>query len=291
MTSARRHRRGLGVLRLLGDAARGWREHRTGLMAPGLAFYSLLSSAPLLLLAVGVARRMLRDDAVRARVLTGLDSVASGPAVDALTTFLRDARLDPGAWTAGVVGVLVLVYAASRLFVVLRGALHVVFELPPPETRREAWIDTLRHQGFAVAMVAAALALWFAGLLVSVGLEAAEAFLEERVHDVVRLAGVLSLAYSVALPTLACALVFRATPGLGVRGVDAWIGGLFTGVLLTAGQEALGVLVARWAIPDVFGAAGSLVLVLLWYQAMWALFLFGAEFTRALGASRSEAAS
>jgi len=86
---------------LLQEAVRGWREHRTGLMAPGLAFYTLLSSAPLLLLAVAVARRVFGGDHVRARLIEGLHALGAGAGADTIVELLAEAgseRCGAGRW-------------------------------------------------------------------------------------------------------------------------------------------------------------------------------------------------
>jgi len=159
-----------------------------------------------------------------------------------------------------------------------------VWERPPAETRRQALLDVLTHQGVAVAMVAGALALWFAGLVTALVLESAAAFVRERAPEALQGVTAIHRIVSYAFPALACALMYHAAPGARVRWPHACIGGAFAAVLIAGGQKLLGLLVARWALPGMFGAAGTLVLVLIWYQAVWALFLFGAEFTRALGA-------
>jgi len=264
------------------ETTRGWRDHRTGLMAPTLAFYTLLSMVPMLLLAAAALRPWLTRDEVRRGLLEGLRSISGDPAFEVFRGFLAEARPDPDRWTATAVGIVILVYAASRLFVALRRALAVVWDRPASDSTKEHVLDTLRHQGFAVAMVAVVLALWFAGLLATLAIEG----VRRNVPDLpftFDLSGWLHLALSIVLPAVGCAVLYRVGPASGVRWRHAWVGGTFAAVLIAAGQKVLGVFVARLAFPTLFGAAGSLVLVLLWFQVVWLLFLIGAEFTRALG--------
>jgi membrane protein len=276
--------RPLAVLR---DAARGWSEHQTGLIASTLAFYTVLSTGPLLLLTAAVAKRLVGREHAREGIREGIRTVMGGPGGEALADFMTGAKIDPDPWMATTVGVLVLVYAASRLFVVLRRALNIVFDHEPSESRVARILDVLLHQGFGVAMVAGALALWFAGLLASLGLAAAETFLRDHSPAALRLVGTLHLGLSVVLPTIAFAVLYRLAPRVPVRWAHAWIGAAIAATLLAAGQRALGVVVVRWTIPSIFGAAGSLILVLIWYQLTWSLFLLGAEVTRAIEDSRN----
>lgn len=267
------------------EAMRGWSDHQTGLIAAMLAFYTLLSTGPLLLLTAAVAKRLIGREQVREGIREGIRTVMGGPGGEALSDFVTGARIDPDPWMATSIGILVLVYAASRLFVVLRRALNIVFDHEPSESRVARILDVLVHQGIAVVMVAGALALWFAGLLASVGLAATESFLRDRAPAALHVVGTLHLALSVLLPTIAFAILYRLAPWARVRWAHAWLGAAIAALLLAAGQRALGLVVVRWTIPSMFGAAGSLILVLIWYQLTWALFLFGAEITRALDAT------
>ena len=276
--------RPLAILRV---ATSGWVEHQTGLIASTLAFYTVLSTGPLLLLTAAVATRLVGREQVRDGIREGIQTVMGGPGGDALADFVTGARIDPDPWMTTSIGVLVLIYAASRLFVVLRKALNIVFDHERSESRVARILDVLVHQGFAVAMVAGALALWFAGLLASLGLAATETFLRDRAPAALELVGMMHLALSVALPAVAFAVLYRLAPRVPVRWSHAWIGAAVAATLLAAGQRALGVIVVRWTIPSIFGAAGSLILVLVWYQLTWSLFLLGAEITRAIEQTRA----
>lgn len=265
---------------LIDETIDEYSKDRADLMAAAVAFYTLLSIAPLILVAVAVAGFVLGQAGARAEI-TELLSTSMGPQAATTVNSWVDEASKSGELASLIGGVLVL-FAASRLVAQLRSALNQIFNVDEGSAKgfKASVKDYVRRRLSAFAFVAASgpvLLAVFASRAVLSG-----------VHEVLfrgsPIAGffvqVTQIGFSIVLVTLLTAAVFRLLPDLRVGTRSIWLGAALTSLLFNFGNVLVGLYLGRATVTATYGAAGSLVVVLLWLDFSASMFLFGAEFTQ-----------
>jgi membrane protein len=263
---------------LLRASVGAWLDHRAGSKGAALAFYTLFSMTPIVLLAIAAAGYFLGADAAQGRILDEVEALVGKAGAQVIQGLLAGAR-DPatGMIATMTAGVLLLV-GATGVFVELKGSLDEIWGVEPPKGR--AIVAFLRTQLHSFGLV---LTLAFL-LLVSLVLSAALALLDRFVGGIWSGAFYLFAVVSplIAFAVTAClfAVIYKGLPRAPLSWGDVWIGSAFTAALFTLGKSAIGVYLGASGAASAFGAAGSLIALLLWIYYSAQIFFFGAEFTR-----------
>jgi membrane protein len=264
--------------RVLATAARRWTAPRISLFAAALAFHALLALAPLLLLLLSVAGPLLGQEVAR-RALAETVTRFAGEGTDAAVSAVLDV-VAGSKWNAGgtVLGLALMLHFASSFFMRLRGALDAVWEVRRVGLARNL-IDRITVFAETIAAVLAAVVVLAAGALRTVVLP----FVQHA-----GAAGALAWSAWTRLGTLlmaalAVAAAFRYVPHVRPRPRFRAVlaGALPTAILLNLANSLIGYIVTRSALASLYGAAGSLIVILLWMQYAALIFLFGAEISRA----------
>jgi len=268
---------------LLRQALRGWSEDNAGSMGAALAFYALFSMAPLLLLVISLVALVVDAEVARRLIseqLTGLVGPAGAEAVNAL---LQAADKREEGMLAAAASLAMLALGATSVLGELQRDLDRIwrYERPPGG----GWLKAIRPRlwGFSLVLVIGFL------LLVSLVLSAAVAVLGSLWASVLPGAGALlramELALSFGLVTGLFAMIYKLLPSAPIAWKDVWVGAAFTSLLFGIGKWAIGLYIARSAVASPFGAAGTLIVVILWIYYSAQIFFLGAEFTRAYSKS------
>jgi membrane protein len=261
----------------------GFSNDRGDILAAALAYYTLLSIAPLIIIAVAIAGAVLGEGVARQEVGRTLEDTMGPEAAKTVEGWVDQARAS-GA-LASMVGILLLVFGASRVTSQLRSALNQIFNVDgaAEQTFRESVRDYLIRRLFALAMVIASGPLLLAVFASRAALETLDQWLLEWLPTAAPLMGTLQPVLSLLLIAGLTAVVFKVVPDVRLGWRSVWIGGALTSVLFNAGNYAIGLYLGRAATAETFGAAASVVVVLLWLYFSAELFLLGAEFTQAYG--------
>ena len=257
-----------------------WWDDNCLRLAASLAFYTALSLAPLVLLIVGVAGLVLDQEQVGGQLAAQLEGLM-GPAGRELVTSILTTTSPEGGAFATVVGLVTLFIGATAVFGELQTTMNLIWEVRPAPTGG-VWAGIwalLKERLFSLALVFALAFLLLVSLVVSAALAGAAALLWGPEQTF--LSRLLELAVSLAVLTLGFALLFKYVPDAEVRWHDVWLGGVVTAVLFTLGKTAIGVYLGRAGVGSPYGAAGSLVVLLVWVYYSALIFFFGAEFTQA----------
>lgn len=248
---------------LVKTAAVKWRRDRAHIFAASLAYYSVFSLAPLVLF--GVAVLSLRAGPLESRrfMLQVIDFLVGERGAEALEPIVASAGTAKGDLWATVLSFVTLLYGASTLFVHLQEALNVIFEAPA--LKRGWFTHFIRRRLLSFLLVLAVPFLLLAGPAMS----AVFAYLGRSQGG--------SIAVSLAVETCLFAFIFKVLPDVAVPWDDVWTGSLFTASLFTLGQTLLGWYLNRVALRSVYGAAASLVALLVWIHVCAQILLFGAE--------------
>ena len=267
------------ALRLIADAYE--RYDRYGdLLAGSLAFFALLSLAPLVVIAVSVASLLIEPGQARAGLLSALSNVASPEIVDQLAQ-LVDAVDQQHTGLGAVIAGVVLLYAASRLFLQIEQALNLVWGLedPPALNNRQRVQRFVMKRLISFAMVLVCGVLLISMLVVQAVLTMIGATLSEAWGGALAVLGP-PIVFLVLL-TLLLALMYRVLPDTEVRFREVWVGAATTAVLVLIGTWLLGLYLTRIAPAWLQGAAGALAAFMIWIYYLAQVFLLGASFTRA----------
>lgn len=258
-----------------------WWNDKAPRLGASLAYYTVLSLAPLLVLVTPVVAWVFGPERARAQVIEQVSQLLgreAGVAVDALIGMGGVNRPSPLA-TALTVGV--LLFAASGVFAELQDAMDTIWEVTPKPTSRAALLSLLRQRFLSFAMVIGIGFLLLVSLLMSATLAALRAYAEDRVRIA---AGVWSGAHGVvsfALITLLFAMVFKVLPDVKIRWKDVWLGAALTSGLFAAGRYLIGKYIGQAALWQSYGqGARSLVALLVWVYYSAQILVLGAEFTK-----------
>ncbi|MEO8661672.1 MAG: YihY/virulence factor BrkB family protein [Bryobacteraceae bacterium] len=272
------HRKLASVLRQTFSA---WSDHDAPRLGAALAFYTILSLAPLLILIVAIAAFFFGHSRAEDQIIGQVQAMIGVVGASAVRDVIERAAQKPASGTlASIIGVLTLVFAASAVFGELRSALNTIWYLKP-DTSGSLW-PTIKRQFFSFGMV---LVVGFL-LLVSLVFSAALAVLGEFFGDILpfpafALSGV-NFVVSIAGIAFLFVLIFKYVPESKIPWKGLWLGAFATAFFFVFGKYLIGLYLGKAAVGSAYGAAGSLVVIIVWvyYSAM--IFLFGAEFTAAL---------
>ncbi len=274
------------ALTLLRRAVEAWIDDRAPSMGAALAFYTLFSAAPLLLIVISVAGLVFGEDAARGAVmaqLTGLMGAQGAQAVEALLRAIND----PAAGVnATVVGVVMLLIGATTVFAELQDALDRIWRVPPASGAASVW-QLIRNRILSLGLVLAIGFLLTVLLVVSSLLAALGTWWGERFAAIALLGGALDLLLSMAFLTVVFAFIYKWMPRVRVAWRDVWIGAVLTAMLFTLGKTLIALYLGRSAMVSAYGAAASLTVLLLWVYYSAQIFLFGAELTRVVAERRA----
>lgn len=266
------------VLRLGWEACRRWYDDNTFLHGAALAFYTVVSMAPLVLLSVAIGGLVFEEEAARRQIDRELARLA-GPGVSESFRRTTEAVARGGsAPLATAVGVALVLVGAASVFAQLQQALNAIWGVKPREGR--GWLAAILARSWSYAMVLVIGFLLLVSLIVNALLAAAAAWLEPAAlpGGPALWQGVHALA-SFALMTLLFALIYKLLPDVEIAWADVWVGALVTALLFNLGKYLIGLYLGQSTLASAYGAAGSLVVVLLWVYYSSQVLLLGAEFT------------
>jgi membrane protein len=259
-------------------AVQNWWKDNCLRLAASLAYYTALSLAPLLLLLVGVVGLVLDRQQVATQLATQLEGLM-GQAGRELVTSILTTTSPQGSLLATVIGLGTLFIGATAVFGELQATMNLIWEVQPAPTSGVwagiwAW---LRERIFSLAIVFALAFLLLVSLVISAALAGAAALFHGPEQAV--LSHVLEIAVSLLVLTFVFALLYKYVPDAEIGWRDVWLGGLITAVLFTLGKTAIGFYLGQASVGSAYGAAGSMVVLLVWVYYSALIMFFGAEFT------------
>jgi membrane protein len=266
--------------RVLRAAAVAWFEHDAMRLGASVAFYAIFALAPTLLIAVSIAGAVFGAEAARGYIFGELEGLVGKEAAAGAQALLRSAWREPNDLFATAVAVGTLLVGATGVFVELRNALNTVWEVQP-RPAQTAWTPILRARLAAFAMVLALGFLAMVSLLISAGISAAATLWAGPLEAYAILLRVLDTVVSLALLTAVFGLLLRFLPDEAPPSRAVLVGALTSSVLFAVGKNFIGLYLGSAGVTSAYGAAGSLVVLILWVYYTSQLLLFGAELGRA----------
>ena len=268
----------LAVFDVCGSALRAWWDDDAPRLGASLAYYTLFAIAPILLVATAVAGLVFGADAVRGELVGQLDHLVGREGARAVQSLLEGASQRRAGILATVFGTITFLVAATGAFLELQHALNTIWHVKArPGVNLNAFLlDRVRSFGLVLA-VGFLLMVSLAG---TAALAALSGWLASRARIVPMWTGA-SMLLSLVVTSGLFALLFRVLPDVRLRWRDVAAGAVVTALLFTVGQQLIGLYLGRSAMTSSYGAAGSVMILLLWVYYSCQILLFGAEFTRA----------
>ena len=277
MAVGRKRAKVMTVLGLLNETFNKWWEDRIPQVAAALAYYTVFSIAPLLLVAIGIAGLVLGRDEARAQILIQASSLLGAQGAVAVARLMGDAYSAPRqGMVSTAIGIGAIVIGAVAVLAQLKSALDAVWDVEPQPV---SWPAFVRGYLINIALVFAAGFLLLVSLVVTATIGAVTARLRESIEGPALLWLSIDGVIGLVVTALIFGLIFKTLPAAKVTWRDVRVGALVTAVLFTAGRLALGLYLGRSSGASAYTAAGSLLALLIWVYYSSQLILFGAEFT------------
>jgi membrane protein len=276
-------------LQLLKQSASAWSEDYVPSMGAALSYYSLFSIAPLLLIVIGIAGLVFGEDAARGAIFGQLQGLIGADSAQAVQGMLAAADKPKQGIISTVIGVGVLVVGAMTVFGELQNALDRIWRAPVRAQASGLW-NLLRTRLLSFGMILGLAFLLMISLVMSAALAALGKWWGPAFGA---LAHAVDILVSFGLITVVFALIYRFIPRVHVAWHDVWLGAAVTSLLFAVGKFLIGLYLGKATVASSFGAAGSLVVLMVWVYYSAQIFLFGAEFTwvyaHELGSRRGQA--
>ncbi len=265
-------------------AVTGWVDHSAASMGAALAFYTLFSVAPILIIALSLAGYFFGPHTAETELLGQLRDLTGNAGAEALRSVLASAQYSNKRGFAAVFGLVTLIIGATSVFAELQHSLDVVWS----STRKpdSGWWTMVRRRLLSFGMVLGVGFLLLVSLIASAVLAAFADWMQARVPGLAVTLPILDVIASFAMTVLLFAMIYKYVPRETITWRDVWVGAAVTAFLFTVGKLLIGFYLGRSSFSSEYGAAGSLVVLLMWVYYSAQIFLLGAEFTRAFAYSR-----
>ena len=261
---------------LLKETGSEWMTDKAPRLGAALAYYTVFSLAPLLVIIIGIAGLVLGHDAAGQHLIDQVQNLVGEQGGKAIRTMVENASKPQTGVVGSVLGIIMLLFGAAGLFGQLQDALNTVWEVEP-KPGQGVW-GFIRERFLSLTMVLGVAFLLLVSLVISAGLAAFVQLFGDVTAGVV--GHIINEVVSLVVIALLFSIIFRFLPDAKIAWGDVWLGAALTAVLFEVGKFLLGFYLGHSGIASGYGAAGSLAVLLVWLYYSGQIFLFGAEFTK-----------
>jgi membrane protein len=274
-------------LAILAAASRNWLASQAFIYAAALAFFTVFSIAPVLVVVVALVGLVIGESAVQGQLFVQLEDTLGAEIAGVVQTAVINSQIDQsGIWPA-LIGVLATIVGATTVFAQMQQSLNQIWDVAPRPTRNNLW-HFIKSRLLSLTIILAIGFIMLVSLLLSVALRGIMAFADGWLPVPGWMMVGMELVLSLLVITLLFAAMFKILPDVLLSWRDVLPGAFITAVLFTAGRSLIAIYLAYTATASAYGAAGSLALLLLWVNYSSMILLFGAAFTRAHLESRGK---
>ncbi|MBD1823161.1 YihY/virulence factor BrkB family protein [Cyanobacteria bacterium FACHB-DQ100] len=267
------------IVRLVRDTITEWNEDNVPLLAAALAYYTMFSLAPLLIIAIAIVGAVYGEEAAQGEIVRQIQGLVGRQGAEFIQSMIQNAsRPGSGGGIATLIGIGVLIFGASGVFGQLQTALNTIWEVKPKPGRAVKSFVQARFLSFAMVLVIGFLLL--VSLILSAVFSGVSAYFGGLLPEALHVGQVLNFVITFALTTLLFAAIYKFLPDVKVPWKNLWVGSAVTALLFNIGKFLIGLYLGNSSVGSTYGAAGSLVVVLLWVFYSAQILLLGAEFTQ-----------
>jgi membrane protein len=255
-----------------------WRQDKASSMGGALAYYTLFSTAPVLIIVIAVAGFFFGEEAARGEIIAQLQGLLGDDGAAAVQALLESARRPTEGILAALASVALLLLGATTVFAELQSDLDRIWKAPDAEKSGGIWA-LLRARVLSLGMILAIGFLLLVSLVLSAVLAALGKWWGGMFDGWAVLLEAINFVFSFAITTGLFALIYKVLPRADIAWRDVWVGAAVTALLFAVGKFLIGLYIGRSGVASGFGAAGSFVVLLVWVYYSTQIFLLGAEFT------------
>jgi membrane protein len=267
---------------LAGEIFDAWSRDDAPRLAASLAYYTILSSAPLLVISIAMADRVFGEQAVQGQLAWEIQTLVGGDAAQAIQAVLRGAHRPSSGLIATILSIATLVVGASSVVVELHSALNLIWGIPDPDAGN--WFGNvlvfIKQRFYSSLVVVAAGCLLLLSLIASVFITTIGQFFRPLLPTPEWVLHLGSFVASFIVATLLFGAIYKLLPDVHLRWGDVLIGSSVTSLLFTVGKHLLAIYLGRVGFESTYGAAWTVVVFLVWVYYSAQLFFLGAEFTK-----------
>jgi len=261
---------------ILKQSAQEWNQHKAPRLAAALAYYTVFSIAPLLVIAIAITGLIYRQ--VNADLPAQLGQMIPGGG-QAIQEMIKGASQRSSGIIETVISIITLILGATGFFGALQDALNTIWEVAPKPDL--GFRELLRQRFLSFTMVLGSCFLLLVSLIASTAVAALTNAFKQAIPGLDFFWPIANFLVSFSLTVLIFAMIYRFVPDVELQWGDVWIGAAVTAALFAVGQLVLGLYLGRTSTASTYGAIGSLLVLLLWVYYAAQILFFGAEFTRA----------
>src|ERR1700704_1554394 len=265
------------IYELLKSTYDEWSRDKAPRMGAALAYYTIFSLAPLLVIAIAIAGFVFGADAVRGQIMGQIQGLIGSESARAVQTMIQSAHKPAHGVLATIFGVAILLIGASGVFTEMQDALNTIWKVDTT-SKTGVW-NMLKYRFLSFGMVLGIGFLLLVSLLLSATLTAVATYASSFLPIPPAAIHAMDFLFSVFFIAALMALIFKFLPDTKVAWGDVWVGAALTSLLFTAGKFLIGFYIGKSVTMSAYGAAGSVVIILAWIYYSAQLLYFGAEFT------------
>lgn len=265
------------MYKLILETLKEWYEDQAWLYAASLSFYALFAIAPMLILITLIAGMAFGEKAVQGEIVGQIQSFVGAEVASAIQVIVENAKVSSPGIVFTIIGIAIFLFGASRVFIQIKFALNKIWEAETPVGKKVHRVIKYRFTSVLLVFIFGLLfilSILFTAVLATVGV-----YLSNFIPLSIYLSQILHIGVSFVLLTSIFALIFKFLPDLKISWNDVWIGAGFTSLLLIIGNMLIGLYLRNFSAESVYGAIGSVIIILLWLYYSAQIFFFGAEFT------------
>jgi len=264
---------------LLKETVAEWQKDKAAILAAALAYYTVFSLAPLLILVIAIAGFAIGQEAAQDRLIGEVQNLIGAEGAASVQSLIQNSYQPKSGILPSILAIATLIFGATTAFAQLKEALNIIWEVEPHQ-QRGGVIGFILTRVFSFLMVLGIGLLLLLSLVLSALLTGISNWLEQWLIIPAFVWQLGDLTISFALVTLLFAQIYRFLPDVKIAWSDVWIGSAITAGLFTLGKGAIALYLGRSTVGSAYGAAGSFVIILLWVFYSAQILLFGAEFTQ-----------
>jgi membrane protein len=261
-----------------------WLDDRAPTMGAAIAFYTMFSLAPMLVIVVAVAGFVFGREAAEGALFGDLAKLVGPESAGAVQAMLRSASSTESGIIASAVGIGTLIVTATAVFSELQAALNLIWKVPASGNLGVWWY--LKSRFLSLSVILAIGFLLLVSLVISTALTGFSGYIDRAMPSFAIILYLVHATLSFFFTTLFFAIIFKILPDRPVDWQDVWLGAALTAILFTIGKHFISLYIGSSNMASSYGAAGALIIVFVWVYYSSQIFLLGAEFTKAYGDQR-----
>ena len=263
---------------LLIDTAKAWNNADPWRLSAIIAYYAVLSLPALLVIIINIVGTIWGEEIVQGKLTSEITIALGKDVADSIQSMIKNSKIEDKSFISSLIGIIVLIFASTGVFYQLQISLNKVWQLKPNPKAGILKIITDRAKSFGFIIVIGFLLL--ISFIVRAGISTITNFINDTLPDfMLYITNIIDIVISLAIISLLFALMFKFLPDAKIRWKSVWLGALITAVLFVIGKFLLELYFEEMNPASTYGAAGSIVLILLWVSYSSLILFFGAEFT------------